>query len=106
MSRSTAPQVRPSPETAEFRRDVIACLSSSPKTLPCKYFYDRRGSRLFDEICELPEYYLTRTEQSIMDRHASAMAERIGPRAMLLELGSGSSTKTRTLLKKSNHSAI
>src|SRR5690606_9915238 len=77
MSRTSASQARPSSNVAEFRRDVIAGLSSTPKTLPSKYFYDRRGSQLFDEICELDEYYLTRTEQSIMDEYAGAMAERI-----------------------------
>lgn len=97
---------RLSAELAEFRRDVVAGLSANPKMLPSKYFYDRRGSQLFDEICELEEYYLTRTEQSIVDEHAGAMAERIGRRAMLLELGSGSSTKTRTLLSAVHRPAV
>lgn len=106
MSLMPTDQARQSPDSAEFRRDVVAGLSSTPKKLPCKYFYDRVGSRLFDQICELPEYYLTRTEQAIMTRHADEMADRIGPRAMLLELGSGSSTKTRTLLSALHRPAV
>jgi dimethylhistidine N-methyltransferase len=81
-----------------FRADVRAGLARSPKTLPCKYFYDRRGSQLFDDICRLPEYYLTRCELAIMQRHAADMADVLGPLAMLLELGSGSSVKVRLLL--------
>ena len=78
--------------------DVLRGLKSSPKRLSPTYFYDDRGSQLFDEICELPEYYLTRTETTILQRHARAIADRIGPNALLVELGSGASTKTRLLL--------
>lgn len=81
-----------------MQREVLEGLSGTPKTLPCKYFYDQRGSQLFDSICELPEYYPTRTEEAIMQRHAHEMANAIGPSALVLELGSGSSTKTRHLL--------
>ena len=70
----------------------------TPKQLPCKYFYDQRGSELFDRICQLDEYYLTRSELVIMDRFASEMGAQIGPGAMLVEYGSGSSVKTRYLL--------
>lgn len=83
---------------APFRTDVWAGLSATPKTLPCKYFYDHRGSQLFDAICELPEYYPTRTELQIMRDHAAAMAQACGPNTLLIELGSGSSVKTRLLL--------
>lgn len=86
------------PATETFREDVLDGLSTSPPRLPCKYFYDERGSRLFDRICELSEYYLTRTELGIMERYAGEMAEQIGPGVMLVEYGSGSSTKTRLLL--------
>lgn len=86
------------PTRGRFREEVWEGLSSDPPTLPCKYFYDERGSRLFEAICELDEYYLTRTEQAILDRYADEMAERIGPDAVLVEYGSGSSQKTRTLL--------
>lgn len=78
-------------------QDVVRGLSQSPKTLPPRYFYDDRGSELFEQICSLPEYYLTRTETAILRRHASDIAEVTGP-CELVELGSGSSTKTRLLL--------
>ena len=82
----------------QFRRDVLAGLSKPNKTLPCKYFYDEAGSRLFDRICELDEYYLTRTELEIMAEHATEMAAEFGPECVLVEYGSGSSLKTRLLL--------
>ncbi len=78
--------------------EVIASLSASQKYLSPKYFYDQAGSRLFDRICELPEYYLTRTELAIMTESLPEMAELIGPRASVIEFGSGSSTKIRMLL--------
>src|ERR1700732_2081892 len=79
-------------------RDVLLGLQATSKRLPCKYFYDKRGSELFDRICLLDEYYLTRSELAIMDRFASEMGAQIGPGAMLVEYGSGSSGKTRYLL--------
>jgi dimethylhistidine N-methyltransferase len=82
----------------DFLRDVCAGLRTAPKQLPCKYFYDARGSQLFDRICQLEEYYLTRCEMAIMDGFASEMGAQIGPGAMLVEYGSGSSVKTRYLL--------
>jgi dimethylhistidine N-methyltransferase len=85
------------PSTAALRA-AIDGLTRTPKTLPCQFFYDDRGSRLFDRICELPEYYPTRTESAIMRRHARAMAKAVGPGPLLVEYGSGSSTKTRLLL--------
>jgi dimethylhistidine N-methyltransferase len=81
-----------------FYDEVIAGLSQDAKTLPCKYFYDVRGSALFDDICDLPEYYPTRTEAGIMQQHAHEMVEMLGDRCMLIEYGSGSSVKTRILL--------
>lgn len=86
------------PKVDSFYRDVVAGLSQRPRSLPCKYFYDHRGSQLFDQICELDEYYPTRTELAIMQQHAGEMAEQIGPGVMLVEYGSGSSIKTRILL--------
>lgn len=83
----------------QFRRDVLNGLRAAQKTLPSKYFYDRQGSQLFDSICELPEYYPTRTEMAIMQSHAGEMGEMIGPDAMIVELGSGSSVKSDSLLK-------
>ncbi len=86
------------PATQTFHDDVIAGLGGAPKTLPCKYFYDQRGSRLFDQICQLDEYYLTRTELEIMRTYAAEMCAGIGSGVMLVEYGSGSSTKTRLIL--------
>lgn len=86
------------PATETFLGEVLEGLKARPRHLPCKYFYDERGSRLFDEICELDEYYLTRTELAIMRQHAAEMAQQIGPGVMLVEYGSGSSVKTRLLL--------
>jgi L-histidine N-alpha-methyltransferase len=83
---------------AKFLDDVIAGLSRSPRALPCKYLYDKRGSLLFDAITELEEYYPTRAETELLRAHAGAIAERLGPRIDLVELGSGSSVKTRILL--------
>ena len=76
---------------------VISGLSCTPKTLPAQYFYDHQGSQLFEQICELPEYYPTRTETAILQAHATDIAQLTGP-CELVELGSGSSTKTRLLL--------
>ena len=85
---------------AEFRRDVLAGLAKTPKSLPCKYFYDEAGSRLFDRICRLAEYYPTRCETAILERHASAIMELVEPGSVLIEYGSGSSHKTRLLLDR------
>ncbi len=82
----------------DFRRDVLSGLAQPRKHLPCKYLYDEAGSRLFDRICTLPEYYPTRTERAILERHAPEIAEVLSPRCVLVEYGSGSSLKTRLLL--------
>ncbi len=79
--------------------EILMGLSCPQKMLSPKFFYDQTGSRLFDEICKLPEYYPTRTELGIMETHVSEIARRIGPHASLIEFGSGSSLKTRTLLE-------
>ena len=84
----------------QFLRDVIDGLSRPQKEISCKYFYDEAGSALFDEICELDEYYLTRTELAILEAHAAAMAEAIGEDCALIEFGSGSGLKTRLLLEQ------
>ncbi len=86
------------PERARFLQEVLDGLGTQPKWLHCKWFYDERGSQLFDAICDLEEYYPTRTELAIMERGASQMAEALGPRCLLVEYGSGSSLKTRVLL--------
>ncbi len=82
----------------QLATDVRAGLSATPKMLPPKYFYDARGSELFDEITRLPEYYPTRTERSILAAHAAAIAATTAAET-LIELGSGTSEKTRLLLR-------
>ena len=87
------------PTLADDQRDILVGLSAAEKRLAPKYFYDRRGSQLFDRICELPEYYPTRTELAIMRSHAPSIADAVGDQACLIEFGSGSSVKIRVLLK-------
>lgn len=86
------------PELGSFREEVLCGLRKAQKELPSKFFYDERGSQLFEQICALDEYYVTRTEVGIMRDHAHEMAERLGRHCLLVEYGSGSSTKTRFLL--------
>jgi len=81
-----------------FAEEVRRGLTGRPKTLPCRYFYDEEGSRLFERICELPEYYLTRAEDEILRDHAAEMVDGWMKAPALVELGSGSSTKTRRLI--------
>jgi L-histidine Nalpha-methyltransferase len=83
---------------AAFARDVVAGLTANPKHLSCCYFYDREGSLLFEEICKLPEYYLTRAESEILEAHADELAARLPNGVRVVELGSGYSVKTRLLL--------
>ena len=83
---------------ASFAQAVRSGLGSIPKTLPCRFFYDAIGSRLFEKICEQPEYYPTRTEDEILRDHADAMVEGWIRDPVMIELGSGSSTKTRRLI--------
>ena len=78
--------------------EVLEGLSKPQKDLPCKLFYDERGSALFDEICELEEYYLTRTEMAIMNEYIGQISSVLGRKCLLIELGSGSSTKIRLIL--------
>jgi dimethylhistidine N-methyltransferase len=88
------------PTHEPFVADVLTGLRSHPKRIAPMYFYDARGSALFDQICELPEYYPTRTETQILATHADDIARRIGDDALLVEFGSGSSIKTRLLLDR------
>lgn len=93
---------------ADFAREVEAGLKAQPKRLPCRFFYDRQGSLLFERICQLPEYYLTRVERGILEQRAAELAEHFsGPAGpspsrsgemTVVELGSGSAVKTRILL--------
>ena len=80
-----------------FREDVAAGLSAAQKSLPPRYFYDQYGSALFEQICAQPEYYLTRTEAALMEQRASEVLDLVGE-CTLVELGSGSSVKTRLVL--------
>lgn len=98
--RRPAPAAPKSRDAAALFDDVVAGLSKSQKTLPCKYFYDARGSELFDRICELPEYYPTRTETAILESNLDEIAAVVPDGAALIEYGSGSSTKTRLLLDR------
>ena len=87
-------------DAESFAEAVRRGLSARPKTLPCRYFYDEAGSRLFEQICALPEYYLTRTEDAILREHAAAMVAGWRRPPTLIELGSGSSAKTRRLIAR------
>lgn len=87
------------PTTTEFREAVVHGLQQSPKTLSSKYFYDHRGSQLFEAICGVPEYYPTRTELAIMREYIREIAAAMGPHCLLIEYGSGSSLKTSLLLE-------
>ena len=99
MNPDVTVDVHLAPDTAThaLEADVRAGLGATPKTLPPKWFYDDRGSELFDEITRLPEYYPTRTERSILLEHAREIAE-LTKADTLVELGSGTSEKTRILL--------
>ena len=102
----TAPQPIAPPESPDFLADVIAGLSSNPRTIPCKYFYDARGAALFQKICELPEYYVTRTEIDILDRNRADIASQLGPDIQLIGLGTGAGTKTRILIEALENPAV
>jgi dimethylhistidine N-methyltransferase len=82
-----------------FARDVRDGLTTQPKRLACRWFYDDEGSRLFEAICELPEYYLTRAEHELLTEHATAIAARLPRDATLVELGPGNAAKTRRLIE-------
>ena len=84
----------------DFERDLLNALSQTNKHISPKYFYDVKGSLLFDQICDLPEYYPTRTELLILKKHAEDIAKHMGAKAELIELGAGSLTKVRFLLRK------
>lgn len=93
-------------QVSEFYRDVLKGLASGQKYLPSKYFYDERGSDLFEQICELDEYYPTDSEVSIMQHDIDEITNYLGDHVQLIELGSGSSMKTRLLLKHCENLAM
>src|SRR5215469_9761262 len=86
------------PSFDAFCDEILAGLSERPKRIAPKFFYDETGCRLFDEICRLDEYYLTRTEIGILRKHVTEICALLGPECRLVELGSGSNLKTRILL--------
>ena len=86
------------PDSSHFLADVLEGLTGPEKSIPCKYLYDERGSRLFDGICGLEEYYPTRTEMEILRRNIIEIADCAGPACQVVEPGSGSGTKTKFLL--------
>lgn len=96
--RDPASATAPGAADTDFGRSVLAGLAGTPKTLESKYFYDARGSQLFDRITELEEYYPTRAESALLTEHAQEIAAFVGPQAVLVEFGSGASVKTRILL--------
>ncbi|MDE2584658.1 MAG: L-histidine N(alpha)-methyltransferase [Betaproteobacteria bacterium] len=98
LASPAAPAISAGTAASPFARDLQACLAERPHAIAPKYFYDAAGSRLFDRICDLPEYYLTRTEFSILGRDIGAMAALIGPGAEIVEFGAGSLIKARLLL--------
>ena len=85
-------------DVGEHHAEILLGLTARQKHLSPKHFYDERGSRLFDQICQLPEYYLTRTELKLMDSHFTEVASLVGPRAAIIEFGAGSNIKIRKLL--------
>jgi len=93
-----AAAARPAVDPA-FRADVLAGLAAPIPAVPARWLYDRRGSELFEAITRLPEYYPTRTETALLERHAGEVAERTGPGQAVVEFGSGSSAKTPILLR-------
>ena len=96
--RAAARPVEPPSDVEDYADALLAGLRSQPKQIPCKYFYDAEGSHLFERICATPEYYPTRTELSLLHRHAGDIAELIGPDAEILEFGAGAGEKIRPLL--------
>ena len=95
---SGLPSPRIDPARADFADAVLAGFARKPRSLPCRFFYDARGSALFEEITQLPEYYPTRAETALLETYGGEIAERMGDARVLVEFGSGSSRKTSLLL--------
>jgi len=93
-------------ENSAFLAETLAGLSKFPKELLCKFFYDDRGAKLFQKICELPEYYVTRTELGILRLNGAEMAQALGPNVELIGLGTGAGTKTKILLEELRDPAV
>ncbi|MDR0213823.1 MAG: L-histidine N(alpha)-methyltransferase [Comamonas sp.] len=93
-------------ENEQFAADLHVALARTPKAISPKYFYDETGSRLFEQICELPEYYPTRTELALLEAHAADMVEQFGPGVQLVEYGAGALRKVRLLLDAMPHDEV
>src|SRR6185369_15723491 len=91
-------QTLAAPEQDSFADCLLSGLRKASKEIACKYFYDQAGSELFDAICELPEYYQTRTETALLARHAGEIAALMGEDVEIVEFGAGSLRKVRILL--------
>src|SRR3954447_5445092 len=98
-------RLTPDDLVATMLTDVMSGLTASPKTLPPKYFYDAKGSDLFEQITRLPEYYPTRTELAILRERGVQICEALGRDAALVEFGAGSTTKVRLLLERCKFAA-
>ena len=83
----------------DFAQQVREGLTATPRRIPCRFFYDEAGSRLFEKICELPEYYLPRAEREILEARAPELASRLPPGTTVFELGGGNAVKTRLVLE-------
>jgi len=106
MMRNESPTPKVTFDENDFLTAASAGLKQSPRSIPPKFFYDARGSQLFDQICATPEYYPTRTETAILERYGAQMAGQIGASCVLIELGSGSASKTPLLLRHLSDDAI
>lgn len=104
--RNVSPLCQVGAEDNEFLSDVLHGLRQRQRAIPPKYFYDARGSQLFDRICTTPEYYPTRTETGILEQYGAQMVRLIGASCVLIELGSGSAVKTPLLLRHLNDDSI
>ncbi len=103
---SGRPSPRLDPARADFAEAVLAGFARKPRSLPCRFFYDARGSVLFEEITQLPEYYPTRAETALLEAYGDEIAERMGDARVLVEFGSGSSRKTSLLLSALHSVAV
>jgi dimethylhistidine N-methyltransferase len=99
MDMQLACTATPDREGETFAGSLLAGLRKNPKEIACKFFYDTEGSQIFDAICELPEYYQTRTETALLKRHAADIAALMGAGAEIVEFGAGSLRKVRLLLE-------
>jgi dimethylhistidine N-methyltransferase len=105
MNKKIAPAVQATAKE-NFRDEVLRGLEKSPRELPCKFFYDERGAQLFRQICELPEYYITRTEIEILRLRGAEIAQAVGSQIELIGLGTGAGTKTQILLEELNEPQV